>query len=92
MLYTLVLSVLGYYAKWRFSSVNHQNFYSFFCVVSESPNSTGVICDKTPEPNISCLGPLSKDDLPEYYIPMPCAANSDQKTAEDNFLIYRVSL
>jgi hypothetical protein len=41
--------------KWRFSSLNHQNF-EFFGLVPKSPNHSGMICVKTLEPNISGLG------------------------------------
>ncbi len=40
----------------RFSSLNHQNF-GFFGLPPKSPIHTGLICVKTPQPNIS-LGPF----------------------------------
>ncbi len=43
--------------KWRFSNLNHKNF-KFFGLVPKSSH-TGLICVKTPEPNISCLWPLT---------------------------------
>jgi hypothetical protein len=45
--------------KWRFSSLNHQNF-EFFGLVTKSPTQTDLICVKTLEPNISSLGPFKK--------------------------------
>jgi hypothetical protein len=44
--------------KWRFSSLNHQNF-EFFGLVPKSPSQTGLICVKILEPNISSFGPLT---------------------------------
>jgi hypothetical protein len=37
--------------KWRFSSLNHQNFESF-SPVPKSPTNAGLICIKTLEPNM----------------------------------------
>jgi hypothetical protein len=41
--------------KWRFSSLNDQNF-GFFGLVSKVP---GLVCVKIPCSNISCLGPFN---------------------------------
>jgi hypothetical protein len=36
------------------------NLLHFFGLVPQSPTRMGMICVKTPEPNISCLAPLRK--------------------------------
>jgi hypothetical protein len=43
--------------KWRFSSLDHQNF-EFVCLVPWSRTHTGLICVQTLKPNISSLGPF----------------------------------
>jgi hypothetical protein len=43
--------------KLAISGLNHENF-EYFGLVSKSPIHTGLICVKTPEPNISSLGPF----------------------------------
>jgi hypothetical protein len=44
--------------KWRFSSLNHQNF-KFFGLVPKSPTHTSLLCiKKNLKPNISSLGPF----------------------------------
>jgi hypothetical protein len=37
------------------------SFLNFFGLVSKSPTHTGLICAKTPEPNLSCLGSFNKN-------------------------------
>jgi hypothetical protein len=40
-----------------FQAKNHK-LLKFFDLVPKSPTHTGMICVKTPEPNISCLAPF----------------------------------
>ncbi len=54
------LTIVGRTAKskkWRFSSLNHQNF-ELFGLVHKSPTHTGLICEKTLNSNILSLDPL----------------------------------
>jgi hypothetical protein len=72
--------------KWRFSSLSHQNF-GVFGQVPKSNTHTGLICVKTPEPNIPCLGPFNNRQKDVQYCNSPLHEHAQQCGARGTFRV-----